>query len=275
MHRIAQETDCIRSATNFVIPSEAKGSCRHLHPKQMQKTLPAPSKIRGKTTAPTFVIPTEAKRSGGICSAPRPQTNLKTSHPLTTSEDGYRPNLVIPTEAKRSGGNCSPPLPQTNLKTSHPLTTSEDGYRPNLVIPTEAKRSGGICSPPLPQTNLKTSHPLTTSEDGYRPNLVIPTEAKRSGGICSPPLPQTNAKNSPRLKQLQRKNTLNNLHDRFGRDDKGGSGGFPLRLLGDANQETHKVLAEREGFEPPIPVKVCLISSQVHSTALPSLRFPL
>ena len=33
-----------------------------------------------------------------------------------------------------------------------------------------------------------------------------------------------------------------------------------------------KRLAEREGFEPPIPVKVCLISSQVHSTALPSLR---
>ncbi len=31
-------------------------------------------------------------------------------------------------------------------------------------------------------------------------------------------------------------------------------------------------LAEREGFEPPIPVKVCLISSQVHSTALPPLR---
>src|ERR1700691_5837482 len=31
-------------------------------------------------------------------------------------------------------------------------------------------------------------------------------------------------------------------------------------------------MAKREGFEPPIPVKVCLISSQVHSTALPSLR---
>jgi hypothetical protein len=27
-------------------------------------------------------------------------------------------------------------------------------------------------------------------------------------------------------------------------------------------------VAEREGFEPPIPVKVCLISSQVHSTGL-------
>ena len=34
-----------------------------------------------------------------------------------------------------------------------------------------------------------------------------------------------------------------------------------------------KLLAEREGFEPPIPVKVCLISSQVHSTALPPLRY--
>ena len=31
-------------------------------------------------------------------------------------------------------------------------------------------------------------------------------------------------------------------------------------------------MAEREGFEPPIPVKVCLISSQVHSTALPPLQ---
>ena len=29
-----------------------------------------------------------------------------------------------------------------------------------------------------------------------------------------------------------------------------------------------RTMAEREGFEPPIPVKVCLISSQVHSTGL-------
>ncbi len=31
---------------------------------------------------------------------------------------------------------------------------------------------------------------------------------------------------------------------------------------------TKNSMAEREGFEPPIPVKVCLISSQVHSTGL-------
>jgi hypothetical protein len=32
------------------------------------------------------------------------------------------------------------------------------------------------------------------------------------------------------------------------------------------------VLAEREGFEPPIRLPVCRISSAVHSTALPPLR---
>ena len=31
-------------------------------------------------------------------------------------------------------------------------------------------------------------------------------------------------------------------------------------------------LAEEEGFEPPIPVKVCWFSRPVHSTALPLLR---
>ena len=31
-------------------------------------------------------------------------------------------------------------------------------------------------------------------------------------------------------------------------------------------------MAEGRGFEPPIPVKVCRISSAVHSTTLPPLR---
>ena len=35
-----------------------------------------------------------------------------------------------------------------------------------------------------------------------------------------------------------------------------------------AREHLRKLLAEREGFEPPIPVKVCLISSQVQSTGL-------
>ena len=33
-----------------------------------------------------------------------------------------------------------------------------------------------------------------------------------------------------------------------------------------------QLLAEREGFEPPIPLRVCRISSAVHSTALPPLH---
>ncbi len=32
------------------------------------------------------------------------------------------------------------------------------------------------------------------------------------------------------------------------------------------------ILAETKGFEPLIPLRVCLISSQVHSTTLPRLR---
>ena len=31
-------------------------------------------------------------------------------------------------------------------------------------------------------------------------------------------------------------------------------------------------MAEKEGFEPPIPLRVCRISSAVHSTTLPLLR---
>ena len=31
-------------------------------------------------------------------------------------------------------------------------------------------------------------------------------------------------------------------------------------------------MAEREGFEPPIELPLCRISSAVHSTTLPSLR---
>lgn len=33
-----------------------------------------------------------------------------------------------------------------------------------------------------------------------------------------------------------------------------------------------KIMAETKGFEPLIPLRVCLISSQVHSTTLPRLR---
>ena len=35
-----------------------------------------------------------------------------------------------------------------------------------------------------------------------------------------------------------------------------------------------KCMAEREGFEPPVPLRVRLISSQVHSTGLCHLSAP-
>src|SRR5262245_23771417 len=43
---------------------------------------------------------------------------------------------------------------------------------------------------------------------------------------------------------------------------------FGLSVISPGNGSS----AEREGFEPPVPLRVRLISNQVHSTALPSLR---
>ena len=44
--------------------------------------------------------------------------------------------------------------------------------------------------------------------------------------------------------------------------------------VGGALRVCKRKLAEREGFEPPMPLQACRISSAVHSTALPPLRSP-
>ena len=77
-----------------------------------------------------LVIPTGAKRNGGICCSSDPTNNHNLSHPSS---------LVIPTGAKRGGGICSSSDPTNNHNLSH--------LSP-LVIPTRAKRSGGICGAP-------------------------------------------------------------------------------------------------------------------------------
>jgi len=69
------------------------------------------------TAAPqNFVIPTEAKRSGGICiSSTRPQ-RPEICHPHRSEAQEKTPqNLVIPTAAKRSGGTCISKTSRTAL----------------------------------------------------------------------------------------------------------------------------------------------------------------
>ncbi len=46
----------------------------------------------------------------------------------------------------------------------------------------------------------------------------------------------------------------------------GGDWWEPRVVIGDEK------VADREGFEPPIPLRVCRISSAVHSTTLPPVR---
>lgn len=45
-----------------------------------------------------------------------------------------------------------------------------------------------------------------------------------------------------------------------------------LCLVSLENQSLGGMMADREGFEPPIPLQVCRISSAVHSTTLPPVR---
>ena len=44
--------------------------------------------------------------------------------------------------------------------------------------------------------------------------------------------------------------------------------------MGHPNNELQAYVAEREGFEPPIGLHLCRISSAVHSTTLPPLQAP-
>ncbi len=48
--------------------------------------------------------------------------------------------------------------------------------------------------------------------------------------------------------------------------------GGPNGTGSEANWREIKEVADREGFEPPIPLRVCRISSAVHSTTLPPVR---
>lgn len=46
----------------------------------------------------------------------------------------------------------------------------------------------------------------------------------------------------------------------------------PIGAVSEANWRKIEKMAEREGFEPPIPLRVCRISSAVLSTTQPPLR---
>jgi hypothetical protein len=83
------------------------------------------------TTLP-FVIPTEAQRSGGICSAPFGPPESSVTHPSAQTELSSRPQ-----RSEVEG-------PAVSFR--HKPTFAERANLP-FVIPTEAQRSGGICSP--------------------------------------------------------------------------------------------------------------------------------
>jgi hypothetical protein len=81
---------------------------------------------------------------------------------------------------------------------------------------------------------------------------------------------------TPAMIYLGRKNSIP-MSRRQPSNNKGRNVGWDRFVPAEVLQPqliTAQDLAEREGFEPPIRLPVCRISSAVHSTALPPLRKP-
>jgi hypothetical protein len=125
--------------------------------------LPSHKQHSRQRHCPTFVIPTGAKRSGGICSVPSPATTLDCG--LVTAGRGtlrcglpnhkhhsrqcHCPTFVIPTGAKRSGGICSVPSPQTNPLCKQHAPDSQGQSRMSLLHLRVVAGEGTLQIPPL------------------------------------------------------------------------------------------------------------------------------
>jgi hypothetical protein len=70
-----------RSGRNAVSVCLTHPSHTLLIPTEANCSAPAPNQTKTQPPTLTFVIPTGAKRSGGICSAPQPLTKPRTTHP--------------------------------------------------------------------------------------------------------------------------------------------------------------------------------------------------
>jgi hypothetical protein len=85
-----------------------------------------------KATRSPFVIPTGAKRSGGICSVPQPSTNPKTLHATSSNQrKQHTLNLSSRPERSEAEGSAVCSCSQTNPKTLH--ATSSNQRKPSLV----------------------------------------------------------------------------------------------------------------------------------------------
>ena len=134
------------------------------------------------TAVPFYVIPTGAKRSGGILALPcfepaavDPSTSLGMTllgvalrSGCQSGESGAKPPYVMTTGAKRSGGILAPSSNEPAAKdpsTSLGMTplgvlrsgcqSGESGAKPPYVMTTGAKRSGGILAPSCNEPTAK------------------------------------------------------------------------------------------------------------------------
>jgi hypothetical protein len=188
---IAQENHC----SQLCHPDRSEAKRRDLQSPfipQQHPHLRRPQPPHRKATTPTFVIPTGAKRSGGICSHSSCRNKTPPSPPLTTAQESYRSNICHPDRSEAERRDLQSPFrPQQNPTFDAPSHRTGKLPLQTFVIPTGAKRSGGICSHPSYRNKTPPSTPPATAQENHCSNLCHPdrSEAERRD-LQSPFRPQ-------------------------------------------------------------------------------------
>jgi hypothetical protein len=109
---------------------------------QQKPTFDAPSHRTGKLPLQTFVIPTGAKRSGGICSHPSYRNKTPPSTPPATAQENHCSNLCHPDRSEAERRDLQSPFrPQQKPYLRRPQPPHRKATAPTFVIPTGAEGS--------------------------------------------------------------------------------------------------------------------------------------
>jgi hypothetical protein len=142
-----------------------------------------------KATRSPFVIPTGAKRSGGICSVPQPSTNPKTLHATSSNQrKQHTLNLSSRPERSEAEGSAVCPNPQQIPKHFTPQAAINAGNTLSICHPdrSEAKRRDLQCAL-APKQIPKHFKPLAAINEGNTLSICHPdrSEAKRRDLQCA------------------------------------------------------------------------------------------
>lgn len=143
------------------------------------------------------------------------------------------------------------------------------------AAPGESSRSKGSLHAAMPVDRHRSRPPLRRAKQrsrgrAFQPNSDLLDQRRASSAAALAGTPHRESFQCIRAEAAESESANSNSESgaRLRGQPKGRSGG----AVSDANWREIKEVADREGFEPPIPLQVCRISSAVHSTTLPPVR---